>query len=76
MNRSTVWTHKNDIERPISLNAGLERVDRELTILRNLDLVTVLLQDLHSKLLVNQVVLGDQDIVRHVVLGHYRRHRI
>ena len=76
MNRKGVWTHKNDVERPVPLHTSLERVHRKLTVLRDLDLVTVLLEDLYSELLVHQVVFGDQDVVWHIVLGHDWRDRI
>ena len=55
-------THEDDVERPVALHARLERVDRELAVLRDLDLVAVLLEDLHRELLVDEVVLRNEDV--------------
>ncbi len=60
-------THKNDIERLSLRHASLERVHRQAPILRDLNSVSVLLQDLHRELLVDEIVLREQDVERDIV---------
>ena len=69
-------THKDDVERLALSNPALERVDRDGTVVRDLDHVAVLLEDLHGQLLVDHVVLGEQDVERDVVGGEDRVLRI
>ena len=52
------YAYEDDIKGPISLHTGSEGVHCKRPILRNLDCVPVLLEDLDGHLLVHQVVLG------------------
>lgn len=61
-------THQDDIKRSVTLHPSLERLDSERTVLRNLHLMSVLLQNLDSKLLVDQVVFSDENVIRRIVL--------
>jgi hypothetical protein len=65
--RTTKKTNQDDIERLILRHPRLERIHRQTSILRNLNDMAILLEDLHSELLVDEVVLGEQDVERDVV---------
>jgi hypothetical protein len=60
-------TYKDNVKRPITLHARLERVDSKRSILRNLDRMPILLQYLHCELLVHQVIFREQNVEYHVV---------
>lgn len=60
-------TYQNDVEPPVPLHSRLERIDRQLSILRNLHKMAVLLENLDRELLVDKVVLSNEDVEGYVV---------
>ena len=54
------------------MHPTLERIDRQTSILRDLDGMTILLQNLHGQLLIDWIVLSEENIEFHVVWGRNR----
>lgn len=58
-------THQNNIKRMAFCYPLFECINRQSTVLRNLYLVSVLVEDLNGQLLVHDIVLCQQDIEAH-----------
>lgn len=69
-------TYQDYVERLVPLDTRPERIDGQLSILSDLDTVAILLENLHCQLLVDEVILGDKDVVRHILRCYDRRDRI
>jgi hypothetical protein len=65
--RSRVGTYEDDVKRPITLHARLERVNCKRAILRNLYRMSILLQYLDRELLVHQIIFREQNVEYDVV---------
>ncbi len=62
-------THKDDIERLTLPHSALVSIDGETAILSNLHRMSVLLENLDSEFLVDEIVLGEKN-VKGQVIGH------
>lgn len=66
MTRIQESTHENNIKHLSCFISTLDRIHSKLTVLGNLDRVTKLFENLDGHALIDDIVLGEQNIVRHV----------
>ena len=64
--------NQNDIKRLILSHPSFKRINRQTTILRNLDGMTIFFKDFDCQLLINKIVLCEKDIKGNVVWRRYR----
>lgn len=68
--------YQDDVEGLVPLDTRPERIESQLSVLRDLDAVAILLEDLHCQLLVDKVILCDEYVIRHILCCDDRRDRI
>lgn len=68
--------HQDDIKRLPLRDSSLESIYRQTPILRDLDRMSVLLKYLDRQLLVDEVVLGEEDVEHNVIWCRNRADRV
>ena len=69
-------TYEDDIKRLVPLHPRPESIDGQLSVLCDLNTMAILFEDLHCQFLVDQVILGNEDVVWYILRSDNRCDRV